>query len=55
MASKNQTARLLDYIRERGLIRPSDLEALDMEWMAGSAAQDAQAAMALEAQQGDEG
>ena len=32
----------------------ADLEALDMEWMAGSAAQDAQAAMALEAQQGDE-
>lgn len=30
MASKNQTARLLDYIRERGLIRPSDLEALDI-------------------------
>jgi predicted transcriptional regulator of viral defense system len=28
MGSKNQTARLLDYVRDRGLVRPRDLKAL---------------------------
>ncbi len=28
MGSKNQAARLLDYIRDRGLVRPRDLKAL---------------------------
>jgi predicted transcriptional regulator of viral defense system len=28
MVSKTQTARLLDYIRDRGMVRPRDLEAL---------------------------
>jgi len=30
MPSKNQTARLLDFVRDRGLIRPRDLVALDI-------------------------
>ena len=30
MTSKAQTARLLDYIRDRGMVRPRDLETLDI-------------------------
>lgn len=30
MVSKTQTARLLDYVRDRGMVRPRDLEALDI-------------------------